>query len=162
MDEELDGRVDLLADRADLLQVELARQHQLGEARVGEKLGLFQGADVGLRTGMQLDRRNVHLEDAHVLHDQRIDAGVVELPDQLPGRLQLVVVQDGVDGDEHLGVEQVGKLHQAGNLRHAVAGIVPRTEAGAADIHGIGAMQDGLLGDGHIPRGAQQFQVVLG
>ncbi|MNJ01370.1 hypothetical protein D3C73_1609850 [compost metagenome] len=71
-------------------------------------------------------------------------------------------MQDGVEGDEYPGPEQVGELHQLGNFRHAVAGIVPRTEAGAADIHGIGAMQDGLLGNRHIPRGAQQFQVVLG
>ncbi|MNN50352.1 hypothetical protein D3C81_1649340 [compost metagenome] len=56
----------------------------------------------------------------------------------------------------------MGERHQLGNFRHAVAGIVPRTKAGAADIHGIGAMQDGFLGNGYIPRGAQQFQVVLG
>jgi hypothetical protein len=32
---------------------------------------------VGLRAGVQLDRRQVHFEQAHVLDDQRIGAGFV-------------------------------------------------------------------------------------
>ena len=63
------------------------------------------------------------------------------------GGFQFVVMQDGVEGDEHPGVEQVGEFHQLGNLRHAVAGVVARAEAGAADVYGVGAMQDGFPGD---------------
>ena len=162
VDKELDGRVDVAADRADFFQIQLAGQHQLGETGLSQKLGFFQGADVGLGAGVQLNRRDIQLEDAHVLHDQRINAGVVELVNQLTRRLHLVVMQDGVDGDKHLGVEQVGKLHQPGNVRHAVAGVMPRAEARPTDIHGIGAMQDGFLGDGGITGRAEQFEVVLG
>jgi hypothetical protein len=39
---------------------------------------------------------------------------------------------------------------------------VARAEARAADIHGVGAMQDGLAGNGDIASRAEQFQVMLG
>jgi hypothetical protein len=39
---------------------------------------------------------------------------------------------------------------------------VARAEARAADIHGVGAVQDGLAGDGDIAGRAEQFQVMLG
>ncbi|MCY1267961.1 hypothetical protein D9M70_164040 [compost metagenome] len=106
---------------------------------------------------MQLDGRDVQVEDPHVLHDQRVDAGVVEFVDQLACRLQLVVVEDGVEGDEHPHMEAVGELHQPGDFRHFVAGVVAGAEARAADVHGIGAMQDGLAGDIDVAGGAEQF-----
>ncbi|MNJ74604.1 hypothetical protein D3C77_715660 [compost metagenome] len=59
-------------------------------------------------------------------------------------------------------MKQVGEFHQLSNVRHAVLGIVPRTETGAADVHGVGAMQDGLAGDGDVARGGEQFEVVFG
>lgn len=122
----------------------------MGTPRMTSQPDVGDSADIGLGAGVQLNRWNIQLEDAHVLHDQRINAGVVELVNQLTRRLHFVVMQDGVDGDKHLGMEQVGKLHQAGNVRHAVAGVMPRAEARPTDIHGIGAMQDGFLGDGCI------------
>ncbi len=111
---------------------------------------------------MGLDGRNVQLHDAHVLHDQRIDADLVQMVDQRARGFQLVVVQDGVDGDEHPRMKQVGEFHQLGNVRHTVLGVVPRTEARAADIHRIGAMQDGFTGNACIPGGGEQFEMVLG
>ena len=78
MDEELQRRVlHLRADRADLLQVQLARQHHLAEARVLQETGFFRGANVGLGAGVQLDGRHVDLQQAHVLDDERIRTGVV-------------------------------------------------------------------------------------
>ena len=162
MDEEFDGRVGLGGDGRDLLQIQLARQHQLGEAGLVEKLGPRQGADVGLGAGMQLDRRDVQFQHAQVLHDQRIHARVVQLVDQRARRLQLVVVQDGVDGGEHPRMVAAGELHQLGDLADLVAGIVPRTKARPADVDGIGPMQDGLPGDTDIAGRAEQFQMVLG
>lgn len=155
MDEELDRRVSLVGNRADLLQVQLARQHQLGETCLVEELRPGQGADVGLGAGVQLDRRDIQLHHPQVLDDQRVDAGVVELMDQLAGRLQLVVVQDGVDGGEHPGMVAPGKFHQACDFAHFVAGVVPRTKAWATDVHGVGAMQNGLAGNGDIAGGAE-------
>ncbi|MNO57768.1 hypothetical protein D3C76_483110 [compost metagenome] len=162
VNEELDRRVGLVGDGADFLEVQLTGQHQLRETGLVEELGPGQGADVGLGAGMQFDRRNIQLHHAQVLDDQRVDAGIVELVDQFAGRLQLIVVQDGVDGGEHPGVVAPGELHQLGDFTHLIAGVVAGAEAWAADIHGVGAMQDRFAGDGHVAGGAEQFQVMLG
>jgi hypothetical protein len=55
-----------------------------------------------------------------------------------------------------------GEFHQFGDFADFVAGVVAGTEARAADVHGVGAVQDRLTGDGHIAGRAEQFQVVLG
>ncbi|KPW91180.1 Uncharacterized protein ALO75_00978 [Pseudomonas syringae pv. coryli] len=162
VDEEFDGRVGLVGDCADFLQIQFAGQHQLRETGLIEKLGPAQGANIGLRTGVQFDGRNVHFHHPEVLHDQRVHAGVVELVNQLARRLQFVVMEDGVDGGEDPRVIAVREFDQLGNVTDLVAGVVPRTEARPADIDRIGTMQDGFTGDGHIPCRAEQFQVVLG
>ncbi|MCY1456056.1 hypothetical protein D9M71_732510 [compost metagenome] len=59
-------------------------------------------------------------------------------------------------------MEAMGELHQRGDIRHLVAGVVPRTEARTSDVHGIGPMQDGLAGDGGVAGGAEEFEVMLG
>ncbi|MNL01221.1 hypothetical protein D3C87_1216840 [compost metagenome] len=127
-----------------------------------EELGPRQGADVGLGAGVQLDRWNVQFHHAQVLDDQRIDTGVVQFVDQLARRLQFVVVQDGVDGGEHPRVVTMGELDQLGDIADFVAGVVAGAEARAAEVHGVGAMQDGLAGDGDIAGRAEQFQVMFG
>ena len=50
---------------------------------------------------MQRNRRNVQLQNAHILHDQRIDPRVVQLVDVFARGLKLVVMQDSVDGHEN-------------------------------------------------------------
>ncbi|MNL32733.1 hypothetical protein D3C87_1546050 [compost metagenome] len=132
------------------------------EAGLVEELRPRQGADVGLGAGVQLDRRDVQFHHAQVLDDQRIDTGIVQLVDQLAGRLQLVVVQDRVDGGEHPGVVTTGEFHQFGDFAHFVAGVVAGAEARATDVDCIGAMQDGLAGDGYVAGGAEQFQMMFG
>jgi hypothetical protein len=76
------------------------------EAHVLQEARLLGRADVGLGAGVQLDRRQVQLQQAHVLHDQRVGAGVVELPGQLARALQLVVAQDGVERDEDAALKR--------------------------------------------------------
>ncbi len=51
-----------------------------------------------------------------------------------------MVMQDGVEGDEYPRSKVMGKRHKLGNLDHAIAGIVPRTKAGATQINGIRPM----------------------
>ncbi|MNG73123.1 hypothetical protein D3C79_315660 [compost metagenome] len=161
VNEELDGCVGFGRDGANFLQVQLTGQHQLREAGLVEELGPGQGADVGLGAGVQLDRRDIQLHHPQVLHDQRIDARVVELVDQLARRLQLVVVEDGVDGGEHPRMVAPGELDQLGDIADLVAGVMARAEAWAADVDGISAVQDRFAGDGHVTRRAEQFQVIL-
>ena len=104
------------ADGGDLSEVELACEDDLGEPHVLQEAGFFRGADVGLGAGVQLDRRQVEFQQAHVLDDQRVDAGVIQLPDLPARRLQFVVGEDGVEGDEHARVEAVRMRHQSGNV----------------------------------------------
>jgi hypothetical protein len=149
------------ADGADLLQVQLARQHHLAEARVLQEARLLGCADVGLGAGMQLDGRQVLQQQAHVLHDQRVGAGLVQLPHQAAGGLQLVITQDGVQRDEDAGVEAVGMGAQAGDVGHGVAGVGPGAEVGPADVDRIGAMGDGGDADVGVAGRRQQFQCAL-
>ncbi|MNP31768.1 hypothetical protein D3C76_1249080 [compost metagenome] len=162
VDEELDRSLGFVGNGADFLQVQLAGQYQLRKTGLVEELRPLQGADVGLGAGVQLDRRDVQFHHAQVLDDQRIDAGVVQLMDQLACRLQLIVVQDRIDRGEHPGVVAMGELHQRGDIAHLVAGVVARAETRATEVNGIGAMQDRLTGDGHVTGGAEQFQVMFG
>ncbi|MND98351.1 hypothetical protein D3C80_906990 [compost metagenome] len=162
VNEKLDRRIGFVGDGADFLEVQFAGQNQLRETGLIEELCPSQGADVGLGTGMQLDRRDIQLHHPQVLDDQRVNTSIVQLMDQLARGLQLIIVEDGVDGGEDPRMVAPGKLHQLSDFAHLVTGIVARAEAWATDVHSVGAMQDGLTGDGHIAGGAEQFQVMLG
>ena len=148
------------ADGGNLFQIQFARQHDLAEAGILQKARLLRRADVRLRAGMQLDWRQVHFQQAHVLDDDGIHAGVVQLPDLLAHGLQLVVAQDGVLRDEDACMVAVCVLHQARNVLHAVGGVHARAKGRAADVDGIGAMVDGFDADIGVTGGAEQFELV--
>ncbi len=147
-------------DLADLLDRQFARQHQLRKTDVGEEFRFLWPTDVALGTGMQLDRGQVELEQAHVLDDQRIDASLVQLPDLLACQLEFAVVHDRVHRHEDARPVGVRELHQPGDVLERVAGIVPRPECRAADIDGIGAVQDRLAPDLGGFGGREQFKLV--
>ena len=143
-----------------LAEIELARQHDLTQAHVLQEAGLLRGADVGLGAGVQLDRWQVEFQQTHVLDDQRIDTGVVELPDLLPRRFQFVVAQNRVERDEHARVEAVRVPHQSRNVGHLVGGRGTRAERGTADVNGVGAVVDGFDADIGVARGREQFKLM--
>jgi len=89
----------------DFLEAEFARQHDLREARVGEEARLGRRADVALRRGVQVNGWQVEFQQAHVLHDQRVHAGVPAVPREAARRLQFGVGEDGVEGDVDARVE---------------------------------------------------------
>jgi hypothetical protein len=105
-----------------------------------------------------MDGRQIEHEQAHVLHDEGIDADVRQVPGQLPRSGPLVVVQDGVVGDEDARTHAVGVEHQALDLGQAVASLVARAEGRAADVDGIGTVVDGLDADVGITGGSEQFE----
>jgi hypothetical protein len=70
-------------------RVSLARQHDLRKAHVLQEARLFGVADVGLGAGVELDRGQVEFQQAHVLDDQGVGAGFVELADQGGGAVEL-------------------------------------------------------------------------
>ena len=151
------GLLHLSADGLDLVQIQLARQHHLAEAHVLQEARLLGRADVGLRAGVQLDGRQVQLQQAHVLDDQRIHPGVMQLPDQLVRALQFVVTQDGVERDTDARVITMRMAHQAGDLGHRIGRLVARAKAGAADVDGVSTVVDGLDANVGIAGGGKQF-----
>ncbi|MNR06160.1 hypothetical protein D3C85_1222230 [compost metagenome] len=160
VDEELQLHIGLGADGADLLEGQLAGQHHLGEAHILQELHLLRRAVVGLGAGVQRYGREVERQQPHVLHDQRIGPGFVDLVGQAPGLLQLVVVQQGVEGDEHLGAEAVGVARQRFDIFEGVARRAAGAEGGAAHVDGIGAMVDGFDAIGEVLGRSQQLEAV--
>jgi hypothetical protein len=148
------------ADGGNLLHRQLARQHNLAQARVLQKAGFFRGADVGLGAGVQLDGRQIEFEQAHVLDDEGVGPGVVDLPGHLPGAFEFIVAQDGVERDENAAVKAVGVGNQALQVAQVVACAGACTKGGAADVDGVGAVVDGLNADVGIARGGEEFELV--
>ncbi|MNM58262.1 hypothetical protein D3C81_694880 [compost metagenome] len=109
---------------------------------------------------MQRDGGQILRQQPHVLHDQRIGPGFVDLVGQAPGLLQLVVMQQGVEGDEHLGAEAVGVARQRFDIFEGVARRAAGAKGGAAHIDGIGAMVDGFDAIGEVPGRGQQLEAV--
>ena len=99
---------------------------------------------------MQFNGRNIQLQNAHILNDQGINAGLVEIGNQTLCRLQLIIMKNGVQGHEHFRPETVGERHQFSNIAQAVAGVMAGTEARAANVDGICAMKDRFTGNGGV------------
>ena len=74
VDEIFERDIGLRCNLRHFLHRQFAGQHHLRETGIFEKFHLGRIAIVGLRTGVQLDRRQIHFEQAHVLNDQRIGA----------------------------------------------------------------------------------------
>ncbi|OIQ74109.1 hypothetical protein GALL_442510 [mine drainage metagenome] len=138
------------ADGGHLLQVEFTRQHDLAQAHVLQKTRFLGCADVTLGAGVQLDRRQVKLQQAHVLDDQCIHPRVIELPGQLAGALQFVVTQNGVEGDKNAAVETVRVLHQLRDVADAVVGAGTRAKRWPTDVDRVGTVVDGFDANGDI------------
>jgi hypothetical protein len=125
-----------------------------------QELRLLDRADVALGRSVHLDRRQVHLQQAHVLDDQGVDAGVVQVPDLLARGFQLGVVHDRVHGHEDARTVAVRKLDQGGDVLQRIAGVVAGAEGRAADVHRVRAVQDGFAADLGGFGGGQQFELV--
>ena len=125
-----------------------------------QKTRFLGRADVGLRAGMQLDGRQVQFQQAHVLNDQRVGAGVVDLPGHVARALQLIVAQDGVERDEDAAAKAVRVFDQAIQVADVVARRGACAKGRAADVDGIGAVVNGRDADVGVAGGGQQFKLV--
>ena len=99
---------------------------------------------------MQFNGRNIQLQNAHVLNDQGIHPGLVEIGNQTLRRLKLIIMQNGVQGHEHFRPETVGERHQFSNIAQAVAGVMAGTEARPANVDGVSAVKDRFTGNGGV------------
>ena len=167
VDEELDvgaaggiDRAQRLVHGGNLLHREFTRQHDLRQACVLQKTRFFGCANVGLGAGVQLDGGQVDLQEAHVLDDERIGTRLVHLPGHAARCLQLIIAQDGVERDENAGVEAVRVCNQALQIADVIARAGTGAKGGATDVHGIGAVVDGLDADVGVAGGGEQFDLV--
>ena len=94
----------------------------------------------------------------HVLHEQRIDTDLCQTGDKILGGLELILIEDGVDGDIDLRAEAVGIVAQRLDILHTVACSGAGTEMVGTDIHGIGAMTDGGKAAFEVLGGRQEFK----
>ena len=132
-----------LARSTYLFEGELSRQHQLREARAGKALRLFGRADVALRARVQSYRGQFHLEIGHILHNQRIHAGLVELPHHSLDLLQLLVEHYGIHSHIYPCPEAVGEVGESRNIGYRVSCGGAGTESGRAYIYGISTRKNG-------------------
>ena len=146
-------------NRVNLLKIQLASEHDLTKANVGEKLGFFYAADIALRTGVQLDGRNVQLQNPHILHDQRIDARIIKAGNQLLGGFQLIIMQNGIERNEDFGTKAMGKRHQLSNILQTVAGVMAGAKTGSTNIDGVCAVENRFAGNRRIACRTEEFKM---
>ena len=109
---------------------------------------------------MQLDRRQVEFEQAHVLHDQRVGTGFVDLPDEAPRFFQFFVLEDRVQRDQHVRVVAMGVRREPLDVADGIAGIGARTESWAANIDRVGAVNDRFHAEIGVFCRGEQFECV--
>ena len=127
-------------DVGHLLKAQFAGQHRLAEAQLLQQLNLLRRTVVHLCGGMEGNRGEVHAEQGGVLHDEGIDAEAVEVPDEPFDGGELVIIEDGVDGDVDTDVERMGIFHQLADVVERIACRGTGTEARSTDIDGISTM----------------------
>ena len=110
---------------------------------------------------MERDGRQIQRQQPHILHDERIGTGFVDLVGQPPGLLQLMIVQQGVEGDKDLGAETVGVTCQRLDILDGVACRTAGAKGRAAHVDGIGTMVDGFDAVGEVLGRSQQLQPVV-
>ena len=102
--------------------------------------------------GVQLNGRQIKFKQPHVLHDQGVCTGFPALPDKAARSFQFIVTQNGIECNQHAGIEAVRMSGQAFDIRQGIAGI-----GTAANIYGIRTVLDGGHAEIGISGGREQF-----
>ena len=100
-----------------------------------------------------------HLQYCKVLDYKGVCPGIPESMHQSSGLLQLIVIQDGVEGDEYPRPEPVRIPAQVFDVLHAVPGGLSCPECGTGNIYGIGTAVYCCNADVTVSRGSQKFQL---
>ena len=128
-------------DRPDLVERQGPLQNHAGKAAALQKKRLLRRTCGRLRRSVQLDRQ-IHPPQRHVLHDQGVHPGGDQLPGLPLGFGQLAVIEQRIERSMHPYTVLMGILYRSGDLLRRIARRVARTEAGASDIEGVGAVID--------------------
>ena len=129
------------ADRPDLVERQGPLQNHAGKAAALQKKRLLRRTCGRLRRSVQLDRQ-IHPPQRHVLHDQGVHPSGDQLPGLPLGFGQLAVIEQRIERSMHPYTVLMGILYRPGDLLGRIARRVARTEAGASDIEGVGAVID--------------------
>lgn len=139
---DLDGRMG--ADMADLLERELAREHDAREAELRERFDALEAADRHLRA--RVERQVGHrlmgdTRDAEVLHEHGVGARLVEEAQVVPEGPHFLVCHDRVDRHVDGDLSQVCEVDGlAQRLAVEVTCVGARAEGIARQIDGIRAV----------------------
>ena len=93
---------------------------------------------------MEGNRREVHLQQTQVLHDEGVHSGAVERPYESLCFGEFVVPKNGVERHVDARAERVGKAAQRGDVFNGVAGSGTCAEARSAYVDGVGAVEYGF------------------
>ena len=146
-----------LVNGTDLGYRQFTSQDGARETQLVQQSDFLHRTVVHLRGGMEDDGRQVESQQTHVLYDEGIHPGIVELPRQLLRGFQFVVTQDGVESHHRTASELMPEVGQPCNVLHLVSCRRTGAETGCSDIHGIGPMTKSLYSYLGIPCGRQQF-----
>ena len=148
MHEDFEGKTRILvSDCLDLLQGEFTSQDDTTETLIAKPFRLLRGTGITLGAGMKFTEPSIVGSDfrqhAHVLQEDGIDTYLVEFGNHLQCVFQLIVIDDGVDGDVNLRLKLVGVVTKLLDVFQRVAGCRACPETRGTDIDGIGSMLDG-------------------
>ena len=91
-----------------LIDTEFARQDDTFEPQVSQASHLLGRAVVALGRSVKTYRRKVEVQQMEILDDECIDTYVVEVLDHLERLSVLVIMEEGVECDQHLHAVGVG------------------------------------------------------
>ena len=141
-----------------LLQSQGPLQHHARKPDIGQETHLFRGGGTHLRRGMQIDRRQIHPQKGHILHNQGISSDLPH-PGSHPLRFgQLLFVQQRIHRNEHARPEPMSQLTQASDLFDRHSGRCPRSKPGSPHIQRISPTQQCRPPRFEIFRRGQQFK----
>ena len=143
MHKELQRHRGFCTDLAYFVNAQLTAQHHLAETQPLQFLHPLHREVVALGAGMEVDGGQVEAQQVEVLDDEGINPRLPALPGDLPGLLHLLLTEQGVQGDIHLGVELRRVAAQRLDVTNGVGGLLPGPEGGTPDIHRVGPMVDG-------------------
>ena len=142
-------------DFPNLFQSQFASQHHLTESRLRQEAHFLRRAVIHLRAGMKRNGRQVEAGNAHILHDERIYADAVQVPNHRLGIFQLLILQNGIHRHVNARPIQMRITHQFRDVLQRVSRSGTRPEAGCPDIHGVRPMVDSLYPARQVFRGSQ-------
>ena len=126
-----------------LVDTQFSCKHNLFEADIFQKLHLFSCRVVALCRCMQSNRRHVHHQKRHILHDERVDTGIITIPGNFTRLLQLIVKQQSIECHVNFRTKNSSMITKFFDILDAVADLLTSAKTRSADIHRISAVVDG-------------------